>query len=143
MTKQLNDTDMRLVKIINQKAVTGEALKPLLAGFTVPTLPPELTIPDPPERAEFDSPGAFMLAYKDWTETYKRPQLMRLYERKILCDDFAVLLEMEFAIAKILRNSVKVIKPPKGKYVQFAMRLTGLHEKPVSDPINWICFEEL
>lgn len=134
---------MRLVKIINGKAVTGEALKPLLAGFTVPILPPELTVPDPPERDDYDSPGAFMDAYKVWTETYKRPQLMRLYERKILCDDFAVILEIEFSIAKILRNSVKVIKPQKGKYVQFAMRLTGLHGKPVADPINWICFDEL
>ena len=145
----------KLIKLINGKIVTGEALKQILSetGFTIPTLPPHLmtyaelqALKPNVINYQPNTPENQLRYYADWNawrfgvvvDYYARVQ-----ERETICKAFALVLRQNFLIGLVRRDGITL--STADRYLSFAMVLTELHAawKFPQDKIDWICYAQI
>jgi hypothetical protein len=136
----------KLIQIENGVILTGDALKAMLNGFTIPVLPALLPYPVKPNIADYQPniPENQARYYADWNAwrngTYMT-YYARVQEREIICKDFALTLRGAFSIGLVRRSGITI--STADRYLQFAMILTELHKPFTGDKIDWICNNQI
>lgn len=132
---------MRLAKYIDGKIYAGEDLRPLIEDFTGVQLVDLPTVPPPPKRVDYDSPGDFMNAWNDHVVNYVKPYQAAQAEREYQAALFAAILADAFVCVAKIRSGYKLKEPPKGFFLAVAKKLTQLYTPNSTPLIDRICNE--